>query len=57
MSFKALLAYQKRLDFVFECEYIFKKTKNELQTKSEEIGKLINYMMNNPKKFGVKNNN
>ena len=57
MSFKALLACQKRLDFVFECEYILKKTKNELQTKSEKIGKLINYMMNNPKKFGVKNNN
>ena len=51
MSFKALLAYQKRLDFVFECEYIFKKTKNELQTKSEKIGKLINYIMNNPKKI------
>ena len=28
-----------------------RKQKEELQNKSEEIGKLINYMMNNPDKL------
>ncbi len=27
--------------------------RNELQNKSEEIGKIINYMINNPGKFGL----
>ena len=39
------------LDFALACEYITEKDKNELHLKSEEIGKLINYMMNNPDKF------
>lgn len=39
------------LDFALACEYISKEEKLELQHKSEEIGKLINYMMNNPVKF------
>ena len=42
------------LDFGFACEYISEQTKNELQNKSEEVGKLLNYMINNPVKFGVK---
>lgn len=39
------------LDFAFACEYISESKKQELQNKSEEIGKLIYYMMNNPEKF------
>ena len=39
------------LDFAFACEYISEEKRRELQNKSEEIGKLINYMMNNPDKF------
>lgn len=39
------------LDFAFACEYISEEKKVELQNKSEEIGKLLNYMMNNPDKF------
>ncbi|WP_299367244.1 four helix bundle protein [Winogradskyella sp.] len=39
------------LDFALACEYISEKDKNELHLKSEEIGKLIHYMMNNPDKF------
>lgn len=39
------------LDFALACDYISKEKRNELQSKSEEIGKLINYMMNNPDKF------
>lgn len=39
------------LDFALACEYISNEKRIELQNKSEEIGKLINYMMNNPDKF------
>ncbi|PHR69246.1 MAG: diversity-generating retroelement protein bAvd family protein [Lutibacter sp.] len=39
------------LDFAFSCEYISEEKRTELQHKSEEIGKLINYMVNNPNKF------
>lgn len=39
------------LDFGVACEYISEEKRNELQHKSEEIGKLINYMMNYPDKF------
>ena len=39
------------LDFAFACEYIEEDKRLELQNKSEEIGRLINYMMNNPDKF------
>ncbi len=43
------------LDFAFECNYISEEKRLELQSKSEEIGKLLNYMMNNPDKFGLSN--
>lgn len=39
------------LDFALACDYISEDKKLELQNKSAEIGKLINYMMNNPEKF------
>ena len=39
------------LEFAFACEYICEKEKNNLQKQSNEVGKLINYMMNNPDKF------
>lgn len=39
------------LDFAYACNYISEEKRNELQNKSEEIGKLLNYMMNNPEKF------
>ncbi|GAL67325.1 hypothetical protein JCM19301_2677 [Jejuia pallidilutea] len=41
------------LDFALACKYISEDKRQELQHKSEEIGKLLNYMMNNPDKFGV----
>ncbi len=40
------------LDFSFECEYISKEIHQNLTEKTIEIGKLINYMINNPDKFG-----
>ena len=42
------------LDFAEACEYLPAERKIILQSQSEEVGKLINYMKNNPGKFGVK---
>ncbi|MFS4481993.1 four helix bundle protein [Hyunsoonleella sp. 2307UL5-6] len=41
------------LDFALACEYISVEKRKKLHHKSEEIGKLLNYMMNNPDKFGL----
>ncbi|RAJ11777.1 four helix bundle protein [Olleya aquimaris] len=41
------------LDFAFKCNYISKEEYIKLINQSTEIGKLINYMINNPEKFGV----
>ncbi|WP_339868826.1 four helix bundle protein [uncultured Algoriphagus sp.] len=41
------------LDFSHACEYISDETHLELTQKATEVGKLINYMMLNPSKFGV----
>ncbi|EJL65370.1 four helix bundle protein [Flavobacterium sp. CF136] len=40
------------LEFSLQCNYINKDTYDNLNNKSLEIGKLINYMINNPNKFG-----
>jgi four helix bundle protein len=45
------------LDFAVACDYISKDEHEKLYSETEEIGKLINYMINNPGKFGCKNNN
>lgn len=41
------------IDFAKECKYLDEKLHQELNNKTIEIGKLINYMINNPEKFGV----
>lgn len=41
------------LDFALECKYINDDKYNELTSQCIEVGKLINYMINNPGKFGV----
>ena len=41
------------VDFAFECAYINEETKFELANSIEEIGKLLNYMIDNPGKFGA----
>ena len=41
------------LDFAIACKYITEKENDELQKQSIEVGKLINYMINNPTKFGL----
>lgn len=40
------------LEFSLQCNYINKDTYDNLNNKNLEIGKLINYMINNPNKFG-----
>ena len=45
---------QTWLEFAFACKYINEITFIELTEKNKEVGKLINYMLLNPAKFGVK---
>lgn len=40
------------LEFTLKCEYINQEKFDCLNAKNLEIGKLINYMINNPSKFG-----
>nr|WP_294925430.1 four helix bundle protein [uncultured Flavobacterium sp.] len=42
------------LEFALACNYITGELYQELLNTSNEIGKLINYMLLNPEKFGVK---
>ncbi len=39
------------LDFSLSCKYCKKEKYNDLISQSEEVGKLLNYMMNNPDKY------
>ena len=39
------------LEYSFACKYISEENFNVLTNKSFEVGKLINYMINNPDKF------
>lgn len=41
------------IEFAYNCNYISVETYNELTLENSEIGKLINYMISNPAKFGV----
>lgn len=47
---------QSWLQFGEACGYIEKWEFEQLINKSEEIGRLLNYMINNPEKFGAKSN-
>jgi len=42
------------IDFAKECQYITNDIYNELTERNVEVGKLINNMIKNPSKFGVK---
>ncbi|MGQ1784773.1 four helix bundle protein [Saccharicrinis sp. GN24d3] len=39
------------LDFALECKYINLETYNSLNSRCEEVGRILNYLMNNPGKF------
>ena len=41
------------LEFAVSCNYISKETYDLLLAESFEVGKLLNYMILNPEKFGV----
>ena len=41
-------------DFALACNYILQEEYVRLQFQSEEVGKLLNYMINNPERFGIK---
>lgn len=41
------------LEFALACKYVSEEKKEELESKSKEIGKLLNYMISNPEKFGL----
>lgn len=42
------------LEFAFSCKYLKEENYKQLVLKNQEIGKLLNYMIQNPEKFGVK---
>lgn len=42
------------LEYAFRCKYITEDDFKKLIIESDEVGKLINYMILNPGKFGVK---
>ncbi|KAF2329767.1 four helix bundle protein [Flavobacterium ginsenosidimutans] len=42
------------LEFALNCKYISNESYNELLSESIEIGKLLNYMLLYPEKFGVR---
>jgi four helix bundle protein len=39
------------LDFALACSYIDKAVWDDLEAKSEEVGKLLNHMIENPEKY------
>ncbi|MBL7888873.1 MAG: four helix bundle protein [Bacteroidia bacterium] len=43
------------LDFALACEYINEEVYNDFVKRSEEIGRMINHMIENPEKYRVKN--
>ena len=43
--------------FAEACNYISEEQKNKILNKTEEVGKLLNFMINNPYKFGVTQKN
>ena len=42
------------LDFALACQYVSGEKHNGLQDQCLQVGRLINFMINNPGKFGVK---
>lgn len=48
------LETQSWLEFSLRCNYIDEEMYKRLLSQSEEVGKLIFYMINNPEKFGSK---
>jgi len=41
------------LNFALSCNYISQESYNDFAAKSDEVGRLLNHMINNPEKYGV----
>ena len=39
------------LEFAYGCEYIFLEKREELESDAEEVGRMLNSMLENPEKF------
>lgn len=48
---------QISIDFALSCGYISKEENLEIRTRSEEVGRMLNHMINNPEKYQRKNDN
>ncbi len=46
---------QISMDFALACGYISQEENLEIRTRSEEIGKLLNHMIQNPERYQRKN--
>ena len=46
---------QVSLDFAFICKYISEKEYHELLENSEEVGRMLNHMVENPEKYVPRN--
>ena len=44
------------LDFALSCNYITKEKRDDWDIRSEEVGKLLNHMIENPEKYNRKQN-
>jgi len=42
---------QVSLDFALSCKYINEKEYHEVLEKSEEVGRMLNHMVENPEKY------
>jgi four helix bundle protein len=47
---------QVSLDFAISCRYISNEEYQELLGDSEEVGRMLNHMIENPEKYGPKHN-
>jgi four helix bundle protein len=45
---------QGRLEFSKACNYITEEVYNKLYSLSDEVGRIVQYMISNPEKFGAK---
>lgn len=48
---------QVSIDFAFSCGYITKEENLEVRKRSEEIGRMLNHMIENPEKYQRKGRN
>lgn len=45
---------QISIDFAFSCGYITKSENSEVRARSEEVGKMLNHMIENPERYQSK---